>query len=331
MSAWANKAKLAQITSPNQNENQIQYQNQNQNVTHQSSLAPSPSQSPNPSSQTSKSPKPLQSLFAASTKLSNQSKPTTQKRPHSSQTNLKPRQSSQSQQSHHSNQSSQPASQTSQSASLAQQSLSHSTSRPNPTQALPQPRPSSQADFSDTLNRIQQGSQLKVTTSLSETITGRAYCYERSLNLLLIQLDQTAQRESHDYSIINTNHLTSIEISEAPLAQLDHLQSPNHGASIAREDKAVQDRLIESQKIAPFTTPQSNDYTVELAQRIFDACSKTLPCSWSNQIIVVMNSIQIHPPYSVNNVVGNNKSQVSRVSKIVETEWRRIKQETSNS
>ncbi|CAO3633798.1 unnamed protein product [Mucor hiemalis] len=55
------------------------------------------------------------------------------------------------------------------------------------------------------------------------------------------------------------------------------------------------------------------------AQDIFNALSKTLPCRWSKDTIVVMDEILITPPYSVNDCKANSTSAASlaRVKKVV--------------
>lgn len=70
------------------------------------------------------------------------------------------------------------------------------------------------------------------------------------------------------------------------------------------------------------------------AQQIFDALSKTMPCSWNTKSIIVMDEVIIHPPYHVENcaIVPNKQvadSILERVQKVLELERKKIKRMTT--
>ena len=44
-----------------------------------------------------------------------------------------------------------------------------------------------------------------------------------------------------------------------------------------------------------------------------------LPCSWSNEKIIVLDEVTISPPYESQNCAGSNQSSLSRVKKVVRT------------
>ncbi|RHZ87990.1 hypothetical protein Glove_26g177 [Diversispora epigaea] len=62
------------------------------------------------------------------------------------------------------------------------------------------------------------------------------------------------------------------------------------------------------------------------AQEIFDALSKTLPCRWHKESIVVLDEVIISSPYDIENCKANSSSSgsLARVKKVLEGEKRRL-------
>lgn len=53
------------------------------------------------------------------------------------------------------------------------------------------------------------------------------------------------------------------------------------------------------------------------AQFIFDQLSKTLSCKWHNDVIVVMDEVHIHPPYTLNDVRAEDEHKRNHIKRIV--------------
>nr|CAG8434830.1 12802_t:CDS:2 [Entrophospora candida] len=62
------------------------------------------------------------------------------------------------------------------------------------------------------------------------------------------------------------------------------------------------------------------------AQDIFDALSKTLPCRWADEKIVVLDEVIINPPYDLENCKASSSASgsLARVRKVLEGEKRRL-------
>jgi len=91
---------------------------------------------------------------------------------------------------------------------------------------------------------------------------------------------------------------------------------------VTREKKALKEEFQRQNRIGVGVT--------EEAQQIFDALSKTMPCSWNNKSIVVMDEVIIGPPYNAENckmVQGKTvqESILERVQKVLELEKKKIK------
>jgi hypothetical protein len=63
------------------------------------------------------------------------------------------------------------------------------------------------------------------------------------------------------------------------------------------------------------------------AQSIFDALSKTMPCTWLEKSIVVMDVVLVHSPYTMDSCAAKsegNKSALERVQKVLQRERQRL-------
>eukprot|EP00004_Rigifila_ramosa_P028174 TRINITY_DN9477_c0_g2_i2.p1 TRINITY_DN9477_c0_g2~~TRINITY_DN9477_c0_g2_i2.p1 ORF type:complete len:120 (-),score=33.47 TRINITY_DN9477_c0_g2_i2:40-399(-) len=60
------------------------------------------------------------------------------------------------------------------------------------------------------------------------------------------------------------------------------------------------------------------------AQMLFDALSKTMPCQWQQQAILVMEEILISPPYQLSDCAGPAGPTLERVKKVMHGELQRL-------
>jgi hypothetical protein len=63
------------------------------------------------------------------------------------------------------------------------------------------------------------------------------------------------------------------------------------------------------------------------AQSIFDSLSRTLPCVWSGKAILVMDSVLVMPPYTVDHVSavgGGDNAALERIKRVLAAERQRL-------
>ncbi|KAG0252464.1 hypothetical protein BG011_006950 [Mortierella polycephala] len=126
--------------------------------------------------------------------------------------------------------------------------------------------------------------------------------------------ESKGSKEGEKNNINNVNNITSNPYSTvlpaAGYVQLDKIQQ--------REQQAVRDAQAAAARIGVGVS--------SIGQDIFDALSKTLPCRWANDQIVVMDEVIIAPPYEPENCKANASSSytLARVKKVLEGERMRL-------
>ncbi|OBZ81577.1 Protein LSM12 B [Choanephora cucurbitarum] len=140
----------------------------------------------------------------------------------------------------------------------------------------------------------------------------------------------TRQQKHHNNNTthVNKKSLESmigkmIKIKTASNEQLEEIISV-HGESKKDEIYPIPlDRLkhreIETTKEFKNNIAKMGVGVTKEAQDIFNALSKTLPCRWSKDTIVVMDEILISPPYGVEDCKANATSAplLARVKKVI--------------
>ncbi|CAG8644243.1 12807_t:CDS:2 [Funneliformis caledonium] len=88
----------------------------------------------------------------------------------------------------------------------------------------------------------------------------------------------------------------------------------------------IQTREIQAVKETQAALARIGVGVTQEAQDIFDALSKTLPCRWSKETIIVLDEVIINPPYDIDNCKANQSAtgSLARVRKVLEGEKRRL-------
>ncbi|RKP04977.1 anticodon-binding domain-containing protein [Thamnocephalis sphaerospora] len=217
------------------------------------------------------------------------------------------------------------------------------------------------------------GQQVRVKTTIGETIEGRIFAYDIICGSLVIdilfqvctaghlnaaaywhwaafvRLFRIAQRglaaeqadARPDYTIVKLNFLQNITLLKPPTARNGAASNTGSGssstASSPRPDRGMPtvgplplDRLrareAKAIKEAHQAEARRGVGVDKEAQDIFDALSKTLPCRWHEQTIVVLDEVLVEPPYTVESCKANasSSSSLARVKKL-EGERKRLK------
>ncbi|CAG8616826.1 10254_t:CDS:2 [Cetraspora pellucida] len=103
---------------------------------------------------------------------------------------------------------------------------------------------------------------------------------------------------------INSSTTNSSQQTNVGYVQMDRIQ--------AKELQSIKDTQVALAKIGVGVTQEAQD--------IFDAMSKTLPCRWHKESIIVLDEVIINPPYDIENCKANLGSTelLARVRKVKE-------------
>ncbi|KAI9348368.1 anticodon-binding domain-containing protein [Pilaira anomala] len=162
------------------------------------------------------------------------------------------------------------------------------------------------------------GKLIKVKTASNEEVEGLIYTFDKITNCLVI--DCSGSRKKGSFRIIKISHLKEIVSIGGSEVKKDQFKvGPVSVEQLkVREADALKGFGNEVSKLGVGVTKEGQD--------IFNALSKTLPCRWSKDTIVVMDEVLITPPYSAENCRANSSSAASlaRVKKVLEGERKRL-------
>ncbi|KAI8328661.1 anticodon-binding domain-containing protein, partial [Blakeslea trispora] len=161
------------------------------------------------------------------------------------------------------------------------------------------------------------GKIIKIKTASNEQLEGAIYTYDSITNCLALDCT-TPQQQKPSFRILKTSAIKEIisvhsgenkkdTIFPIPLERLKH-----------RELETTKEFRNQVAKMGVGVSKEAQD--------IFNALSKTLPCRWSKDAIVVMDEILIAPPYGVEDCKANANSAalLARVKKVLEGERKRL-------
>ncbi|CEI96981.1 hypothetical protein RMCBS344292_11124 [Rhizopus microsporus] len=141
------------------------------------------------------------------------------------------------------------------------------------------------------------GRQIKVKTVLNEQMEGSIYTLDKMTNCLISHIKEilSVEQEKKDYANIGYIHLDGVKNREMEAMRGFSEQVSKMGVGVSKE-----------------------------GQDIFYALSKTLPCRWSKDTIIVMDEVYITPPYGVEDCKSNHTTSLARVKKVLEGERKRL-------
>ncbi|KAL0056118.1 hypothetical protein WJX82_007910 [Trebouxia sp. C0006] len=161
------------------------------------------------------------------------------------------------------------------------------------------------------------GCTVSVVTQ-GEQVQGEVFAFDSASDTVLIHQQGSTPFHSN-LRLLKVAYLKSVQTGApagrpvAPLPTVDAQRCKD------REAKALQAAQAEAAKTG---VGVSNE-----AQQVFDALSKTMPCHWKQQNIVILNEVELSPPYGLDNCSTENSHNVTtleRVKKVLTAERRRI-------
>ncbi|KAI9246207.1 anticodon-binding domain-containing protein [Sporodiniella umbellata] len=161
------------------------------------------------------------------------------------------------------------------------------------------------------------GRAIKLKTMSNEQVEGTVYTCDKVTNCLV--LDCSTQDKHNSFRILKIAHIkevVSVEEERKAYASIGYIHLD---ALKSREATVLKGFRDQASKVGVGVTKDGQD--------IFNALSKTLPCHWSKESIVVMDEIVILPPYGIDHCKSKTETpstSLARVKKVLEGERKRL-------
>eukprot|EP01114_Cavostelium_apophysatum_P019033 TRINITY_DN6009_c0_g1_i1.p1 TRINITY_DN6009_c0_g1~~TRINITY_DN6009_c0_g1_i1.p1 ORF type:complete len:182 (-),score=32.18 TRINITY_DN6009_c0_g1_i1:18-563(-) len=162
------------------------------------------------------------------------------------------------------------------------------------------------------------GIQVRIKTTLGEEVEGEIFSYDATTSTVVLQQTLVHSTLKKNFVILKTNFIKEIEYlgKEKSSDDLQSLPPVNIARIKSKASTVLRNLREEAARIGVGVTEQAQD--------IFNALSKTLPCRWKQDSIIVMDEVTIRPPYASSDCSGDNRATLERVKKVLEGERRRI-------
>lgn len=125
--------------------------------------------------------------------------------------------------------------------------------------------------------------------------------------------------------MLNAGCVKDVEVTKAAdIAELKDVSAVSPADLSRREAKAQEASRRALLSINPRVSPE--------AQQIFDLLSKTMPCEWDNDSIVVIEQVRVDPPYTRGSISIVNREEkedayaFDRICRMVDEFKRQVEQ-----
>ncbi|PRP76933.1 hypothetical protein PROFUN_06211 [Planoprotostelium fungivorum] len=160
------------------------------------------------------------------------------------------------------------------------------------------------------------GLHVQIKTLSDDTLEGEIFSYDSNTGCVVLSTSLVHTTMKKTLNIIKTSHIKDIQyIGKGTTTNL-RLPSVDVTKIRNKEDIAVRTAKEEQLRIGVNVSKEAQD--------IFNALSKTLPCRWDGDTIIVLDEIYIRNPYGNTNCQGNNTVMLERVRKVLDGEKKRM-------
>eukprot|EP01059_Diplonema_ambulator_P010796 TRINITY_DN20828_c0_g2_i1.p1 TRINITY_DN20828_c0_g2~~TRINITY_DN20828_c0_g2_i1.p1 ORF type:complete len:186 (+),score=40.27 TRINITY_DN20828_c0_g2_i1:73-630(+) len=182
----------------------------------------------------------------------------------------------------------------------------------------------------DGLSESLVGKKVSVQTNNGATFEGVIYAFDQKQSCLtLFDIGSQSNKARQSFKMFNTSYVTKV----TPLDS----GSESHLSEYFRKGELpkINTEKIEERARAAREKREGAmgvDVTIE-AQDVFDAIERTLKCTWDGQTIVILDVVELRPPYRLDDLKARDDSNNTRstntlehVKKILRDREHRMKQ-----
>ena len=152
----------------------------------------------------------------------------------------------------------------------------------------------------------------KGTTASGESFRGEIFAYDDGAKLLVVRTPGEISN-SYDLKFVNVAGAKDIEIDASTAKDPEALPTV--------DDPRRERRFEAACRAAKTAGDNIGENVSALAQDVFDALARTLPCKWNKDVIVVMDEVDVvGPKYDAASGSGQTPGARERVQKVLELE-----------
>lgn len=153
-------------------------------------------------------------------------------------------------------------------------------------------------------------------TASGESFAGEIFAYDAASGILTLRAPG---------EISNTHDLKFVNVTNAVDVVVDASSARDAQKCPAVDDPRRERRLENALRVARAQADNIGENVSALAQDVFDALSRTLPCRWNGDVIVVMDEVEVRGPKYVDaSGSGQTTGAVERVQKVLAFERARL-------
>ena len=150
------------------------------------------------------------------------------------------------------------------------------------------------------------------TTASGESFRGEIFAYDADAGVLAVRTPGDVSN-SFDVRFVNVDGATNVVVDASTAREPDALPTVDE----PRRERRMENAL----RCAKTAADNIGENVSALAQDVFDALARTLPCKWNGDVIVVMDEVEVRgPAYDAATGTGQTDGAAERVQKVLALE-----------
>jgi hypothetical protein len=150
------------------------------------------------------------------------------------------------------------------------------------------------------------------TTASGESFRGEIFAYDADAGVLAVRTPGDVSN-SFDVRFVNVDGATNVVVDASTAREPDALPTVDE----PRRERRMENAL----RCAKAAADNIGENVSALAQDVFDALARTLPCKWNGDVIVVMDEVEVRgPAYDAATGTGQTDGAAERVQKVLALE-----------
>ncbi len=125
------------------------------------------------------------------------------------------------------------------------------------------------------------------TTASGESFRGEIFAYDADAGVLAVRTPGDVSN-SFDVRFVNVDGATNVVVDASTAREPDALPTVDE----PRRERRMENAL----RCAKTAADNIGENVSALAQDVFDALARTLPCKWNGDVIVIMDEVEVRGP-----------------------------------